>query len=555
MDLELIKQQLIDTGIFNKGGYYNPKYILPSYIDLSEIEGDSLKEKVWVIFKNNGVHPHCPVCGKPSRFVSYSRGCYVCCSNDCKKILDSEHCRANNKRRHEDAEYVKPIVEKAKKTFKERYGVYGPSNIPEIREKIVKTSLERYGVDNPFKSKKVQENIKETWQKKYGYDNPSKVPSIKKKILSHRGMTIPEKKMDEFLTSRGFEYQYGYECNGKNFDFAIFKDGELSILIEIDGEYYHAINSDPDGFHSQGFNDEERFSKVPDDVKFINVDSKRVEDAFAEILRVFNIDYEEWIQEIIESLPYDFPYYEYDENRMRNDYKRLCNAKTYKPGARLADSTIKNFHKSIYHARVGNSPSPFEAWYDEKLIDKCVRNRFIYSSNLSSHAILNGFNVCKIAPKVSVFSASLARYLTETYLSEFDTIFDPFSGFSGRLLGVCSLGKKYIGQDINQTHINESNEIIYFLNLNAEVICKDIFNSEGEYDCLFTCSPYNNKESWNDNDLNLSCDEWIDICLERFKCKKYLFVVDNVKKYKDYIVEEIGNKSHFSKAKEYVVLI
>ena len=32
----------------------------------------------------------------------------------------------------------------------------------------------------------------------------------------------------------------------------------------------------------------------------------------------------------------------------------------------------------------------------------------------------------------------------------------------------------------------------------------------------FTCSPYSDKEVWNDTDANKTCDEWIDICLNKY---------------------------------------
>lgn len=557
--MEDLKQSLIEAGVFKKDGSYNCRFILPPTIDLSNVPGDSLKEKICIIFKYNGVHPTCPVCGKPARFWSYSNGFRTTCSNECKKVLDARHCKDNNERRHSDLEYRKEIVDKYRQTSLSRYGTINPNQNPEIKNKAFNTCLERYGVKDPGGLPFVREKIVNTWLGKYGVDNPSKVPEIKKKILSHKGMTSPEKKVAEFLTNRGFDFEYEYEVNGKNFDFAIFKDNELSILIEIDGEYYHSLLSDPDGFNVDGNRDAIRFSKVPENVKLIIIDSLRIEEGFSEILRVFNIDYEEWIKEIINSLPQDFPFYSYSEERIKKDYQKLKEMEKYKKGARLADSTIKHFHKSIYYARVGDNLSPYETWYNKKLLEKCVRNRFIYSSSLSSHSILNGFNVCKIAPKVSVFSASLARYITSYFIDEpnmrYDTIFDPFSGFSGRMLGVCSLDKKYIGQDINQIHVDESNEIIKFHNLNAKVVCKDIFESRGEYECLFTCPPYNDKETWNDNDINLSCDEWIDVCLERFKCSKYVFVVDKTEKYKDDIYWEIPNSSHFSSAKEYLIMI
>jgi hypothetical protein len=85
---------------------------------------------------------------------------------------------------------------------------------------------------------------------------------------------------------------------------------------------------------------------------------------------------------------------------------------------------------------------------------------------------------------------------------------------------------------------------------------KNIIDSDGEYECLFTCSPYRNKEEWCDiKTINKSCDGWIDECLSRFKCKKYLFVVDHTEKYKENIVDKISNKSHFSRNNELVLLI
>jgi len=129
------------------------------------------------------------------------------------------------------------------------------------------------------------------------------------------------------------------------------------------------------------------------------------------------------------------------------------------------------------------------------------------------------------------------------------------------MLGVLSLGKEYIGQDISLIHSNESNRIIEFLKehkfkVNASVNQRDILESFGEYECLFTCSPYSDKEQWKDVPVdNRSCDDWIDECLKRFKCRKYLFVVDNTTKYQNNIVETISNRAHMSDNSEYVILI
>ena len=75
------------------------------------------------------------------------------------------------------------------------------------------------------------------------------------------------------------------------------------------------------------------------------------------------------------------------------------------------------------------------------------------------------------------------------------------------------------------------------------------------YECLFTCPPYGLKEIWNEHETNYTCDMWIAQCITRYDCEKYLFVVDSSERYKDYIIGEITNSSHFGNRKEYIVLI
>ena len=455
---------------------------------------------------------------------------------------------------------LKEVKEKKRKTCLEKYGVEYVSQVPAFKEASLastkKTCLEKYGVDNAFKLPANREKQRETMLERYGVTSSLRVPEFHHKALSKRGMTKPEKKLHEFLTSRNIPFKYNYDCNGKCFDFAVFKNDQLCTLVEIDGEYFHGLTSDYDMKNVCGASDCERFEKVPEGVKLVVCDSLRVEDSFSQILDTLDISYEDWINEIIGSLPEEFPYPSYTDSRLKNDYKHLCEYTNIKENARLADSTIRHFHKSIYSAHVLDRPSPVEAWRDKDLLRKCVENRFIYSNSLSSQAIANGFNVCKLAPKVSVFSASRAKLLIQEYLSDCNEIFDPFSGFSGRMLGTCSLGKHYIGQDLSSEHVVESNEIIKFHNLDATVTEKDTLQSEGSYECLFTCPPYGSKEHWNNpTEVDKSCDEWIDECLKRFDCKKYLFVVDSTERYKGNVVKTLSNRSHLAEAKELVILI
>lgn len=253
-----------------------------------------------------------------------------------------------------------------------------------------------------------------------------------------------------------------------------------------------------------------------------------------------------------------FPFEHCSETYLKTTYNKF---KHIDSGDKKMSNTclkiIYTFHPSLWYANKNGRKSPYEAWFDDELLIKCIKNRIQYKGEkLTPIDIRSGFTISQLAPKVSIFRPYVARYLIKKYLDEFDTIFDPCSGYSGRLLGAVSLDKKYIGQDINYQIVNESRNLINFYSFkNAEVKLKNSLEDKGEYDCLFTCPPYGSKENWNQEIEELSADEWIDICIKNYKCKKYLFVVDKTEKYKEYIVDELINKSNWGTNKEIVIII
>ena len=522
----------------------------------------------------------CKCCGTETKYWNLEHGYRDFCSRKCfwkvTTRLESvkEKRRQTCKEKYDSENYMqcKDFKEKTEVTNLREYGVKNAGGSDVAIAKIKATKLANHGDENynnmeqTYLTKEIKYGDKyynnkmktrQTWQKTYNIDitSPMQIPGVKLKALSYSSkMTTPEKKLFEFLKNRKFQFQYGYELNGKSFDFAIFNNNELKLLIEIDGIYYHGLTEDRNGKHVRGENDCERFSKVPENVKYIVCDEDNIENCFGEIVKVYDMDYDEWIKTIINDLPKEFPFPKYDDKRLQKDWNHLQEWEWNK-NSYVGSSIVRHFHESIWEAHVGKNISPVECWNNKELLEKTVKNRMIYSSRLSSQSIVDGFNICKIAPKVSVFNPMLAKYLIKTYLNEFSEVFDPFSGFSGRMLGCCALGKKYVGQDINTKHVIESNRIIDYLRLNASVKEQDIFIDQGEYECLFTCPPYGLKEIWNEHETNYTCDMWIAQCITRYDCKKYLFVVDSSERYKDYIIGEITNSSHFGNRKEYIVLI
>lgn len=357
-----------------------------------------------------------------------------------------------------------------------------------------------------------------------------------------------------------------------SWDYGIYdKNGTLQMVVDIDGAYYHGDCCDYDGLHSQEEYDEKRFLSVSDGVKYHIIYEKEWTKSFEMMIKLLmGKTYDEFVQDMFKYcrlLP-DLPYMHYTDEELLKSYDQLLKLPIDKYrdnisiNNREGDRIINHFHHSIYYAKCkGFKYSPYDAWYQDDLLLKIIKNRIVYINKINPNKILQGFNIAKVAKRVTVFSAGRAKILIENFLADCDTVFDPFSGFSGRMLGTITAGKKYIGQDISPIHINESKQMLSFLrkheyDFNVDLKCVNIFESSGKYPCLFTCPPYANKEQWYGVDVDMrTCDDWIDICLERFKCKKYLFVIDQTKKYKKYMVEDILNKSHLNKNNERIVFI
>ena len=433
----------------------------------------------------------------------------------------------------------------------------------EAIEKRKATCLERYGVEHAAQSSQIQHKMQHTYQAKTGYVHPAHNPEVRSRSAKSARTSKLELKICTLLDNYNIEYKQHYMLNADDvaheFDFYLPK---YKILIDADGVYCHSYLSDPDGVHSIDYYDDIRISLVPEDHQFHVIVEGTEEKAVKGIVKIIHsvdenaFNYDSYLFGWCRSI--GFPYPQYDDARMQQDWQSLCKYSNdaYVPQCRIGESLISNYHRSIYNCRVKRYSSPVEAWNDNTKLKKVIQNRLIYVNNVDPSKILRGFNVSKICPRVSIFNPILAKYIATKYLAEFSQVFDPFSGFSGRLLGTIAARKEYIGQDLNLDAVAESNQIIDFLQLhNASIIQKDIFDSSGKYECLLTCPPYSDKETYKDESVFLSCDDWIDECLNRFDCMRYAFVVDKTEKYKDYVVEDLKSTSHFNTVKETIIVI
>lgn len=444
----------------------------------------------------------------------------------------------------------KDVQDKVKSTNIERYGNEYVMGSDYFKEKSKQTCLEKYGVTNPLKSSEIQRKIKSSNLEKYGVEYYSQTDEFAKRRVSkflfnsinfdsswelafyiycidnNKSISKPTKSFTYEYQGKIHYYYPDFDVDGQLYEIKgnqFFKDDGT-----MQNPYDHSLDGLFEAKHSCGLRNNVIFVTGTDIKKYVDyVNTKYTND----FIGLFKKD-----------IP--FPY-------LNGDFTDKSDM-----------GVIHYYHKSIYKATRKGKLSPYEAWKDKSLILKSALNRLKYIGRCEPLDVAQGFNVAKIAPKVSVFKPTLAKKLIEKYLNTFDTIFDPFSGFSGRLIGSINCNKKYIGQDINEDHVRESNEIILYKNCNKTCfvsVANVLTDTQKSFDntCLFTCPPYGGKEHWNENndEVEKTCDEWIDICLEKYKCQKYLFVVDDTEKYKDRIVEVLENKSHFGSNKEFVILI
>lgn len=253
----------------------------------------------------------------------------------------------------------------------------------------------------------------------------------------------------------------------------------------------------------------------------------------------------------------NFPYTVLTDASLHRNFNYLKSAENLSPQSNTCMQLIQHFHPSLWQANKKGHLSPFIGWNDVECLYSAIENRLKYKgSDLSPKDIRAGLTFSHAAPKVSIFKPALAKYIINKYLSDYTQIFDPCSGYSGRLLGAIAADKFYIGQDINQTTISESISLCdYFHITNYELYCKNSLATKGNYECLFTCPPYYDKENWNQDIEQLTCDEWIEACLNNYECEKYVFVVDKTENYKEFVIEKLQNKSHFGVSYEHVIII
>lgn len=216
--------------------------------------------------------------------------------------------------------------------------------------------------------------------------------------------------------------------------------------------------------------------------------------------------------------------------------------------------------KCFYDVRVDGKPSVSEAWQDELLRWKMIKNRIDYVGGfIDNKQILTAMNVTRNCKQPSWFSKQYAKELIQKYITT-NIILDPFAGWGTRCDACKELNIKYYGWDLNKELVDWHKEKGRLFETGCGIEYGDANNikTDRENCSVFICPPYTDFETYFEGqDLKTTQCEWLQIVMNNIpNAKEYLMVCKVVDPgFEKYIVEEKINKSHLGVNKEYVLLI
>lgn len=196
----------------------------------------------------------CGVCGKETRYISFSHG-YTkycpCCTFKSDEVKEKIRQTNLNRLGVEYPTQSEAVREKCKLVSLEKYGTEYPTQSDEIKEKVRQTSRRKYGKDYYAQTDERKERYINTCMERYGVENYSqseeyhqRYPGLLEKRLktmkehktfnsskTENGLAIKLRELFPDLKTQYKSEQYPFKC-----DFYI---PSLGLYIEYNGTWTH----------------------------------------------------------------------------------------------------------------------------------------------------------------------------------------------------------------------------------------------------------------------------------------------------------------------------
>jgi hypothetical protein len=180
-------------------------------------------------------------------------------------------------------------------------------------------------------------------------------------------------------------------------------------------------------------------------------------------------------------------------------------------GTRLCSAFFPNRYKARYNGGV----TAYEAWQDRKHMLRAVRFQVHRGDLVTPHRVLRAITMQHRTP--SVFKPTVAKWVYENLCPKGGTVWDPCSGYGGRLLGAFAAGVQYIATDVEPETVQGNLRLAEVLGYSARVVCEraEVFDP-GPVDLVFTSPPYFDRELYSDRQEQSwvlhdgGFDSWVD---------------------------------------------
>lgn len=171
------------------------------------------------------------------------------------------------------------------------------------------------------------------------------------------------------------------------------------------------------------------------------------------------------------------------------------------------------FFPNRYSARSDNGLSAVEAWRNNKALRAAIRLQLTYGDPTEAHRVLRAVTLRCRTP--TIFRPAVAKFIYERYAGG-GLVWDPCSGYGGRLLGAAAAGVQYIGTDVDAATVDGNLRLAAAVGSHAQVVqCPaENFTPPNDVSLVFTSPPYFNREQYSEGEKQswkryASLDAWI----------------------------------------------
>lgn len=191
-------------------------------------------------------------------------------------------------------------------------------------------------------------------------------------------------------------------------------------------------------------------------------------------------------------------HFQYTDEELREDWKRLCNVHEFKTGSQWKPGLkiSQHFCKNFFDIETKNGKSFSKVWRDPVLMDKVRLWGLEKMSALYMSWIRRAVYMASGMHNPSFYRPHLARQIIHSTGIFNGRLFDPCAGWGGRMLGTVSAGWHYIGCEPNTATYGHLMEMVEFLNIGNFVTLHNIpyenldLSTVGEVDIVLTSPPY-----------------------------------------------------------------